>query len=223
MIDVFSIFYNHTNIIINTFMIGAFILNIIFAFIIIFMERRSTGAVWAWILILVFIPILGFIIYLLFGRQIQRDHIFRLDKDDKVKIESIVDEQLESLNNNTSSEFNNQIFRYKDMIQMLLHNNSAFLTNNNDISIYTDGKEKFNSLLKDIYNAKNYIHIQYYVFRNDKLGKSILSALEHKLEDGLEVKMLYDDMGSRSLSLKDFDNFRKKEGILKLSFLQNYL
>ncbi|WP_440857140.1 cardiolipin synthase [Staphylococcus shinii] len=218
MIDVFSIFYNHTNIIINILMIGAFVLNIIFAFIIIFMERRSPGAVWAWILILAFIPILGFIIYLLFGRQIQRDHIFRLNKDDKVKIESIVDEQLESLNNNDSSEFNNQIFKYKDMIQMLLHNNSAFLTTDNDISIYTDGKEKFNALIKDIYNAKNYIHIQYYIFRNDKLGKSILAALEHKLEEGLEVKMLYDDMGSRSLSLKDFDNFRKKGGHFEAFF-----
>ena len=97
MIDIFAITYNHTNVIINVILIGAFILNLIFAFTIIFMERRSAGSVWAWILVLGLIPILGFIVYLLFGRQIQREHIFSLDEEDKVGIEMIVNEQLEAL------------------------------------------------------------------------------------------------------------------------------
>lgn len=88
------------------------------------------------------------------------------------------------------------------MVQMLLYNNAAFLTTDNDISIFIDGKEKFDALIEDIYNAKDYIHIQYYIFRNDYLGKRILTALEHKLDEGVEVKMLYDDMGSRGLSIK---------------------
>ena len=69
-----------TNLIINIVLISAFILNLVFAFTIIFMERRQAGAIWAWILVLVFLPLIGFIIYLLFGRQIQRKHIFKLDK-----------------------------------------------------------------------------------------------------------------------------------------------
>ncbi|AYX90334.1 MULTISPECIES: cardiolipin synthase [Staphylococcus] len=218
MIDIFAITYNHTNVIINVILIGAFILNLIFAFTIIFMERRSAGSVWAWILVLGLIPILGFIVYLLFGRQIQREHIFSLDEEDKVGIEMIVNEQLEALKNDDFSKGNHQIVKFKDMVQMLLYNNAAFLTTDNDITIFVDGKEKFDSLIEDIYNAKDYIHIQYYIFRNDQLGKRILTALEHKLNEGVEVKMLYDDMGSRGLSIKDFKAFRKKGGLVEAFF-----
>ena len=149
MIDIFSIMFNHTNVIINIILIGAFILNLIFAFTIIFMERRSAGSIWAWLLVLVLIPILGFIIYLFIGRQIQRDHIFSLNDEDKIGIEMIVNEQLEALKNDDFSKGNHQIVKFKDMVQMLLYNNAAFLTTDNEISIYTDGKEKFDALLKN--------------------------------------------------------------------------
>lgn len=218
MIDIFSISYSHTNLIINVLLISAFILNLIFAFIIIFMERRSAGSIWAWVLVLVFIPVLGFIIYLLFGRQIQRTHIFSIDEKDKIGIEMIVKEQLEALKNDEFSKGNHQIVKFKDMVQMLLYNNAAFLTTDNNLKIFTDGKEKFDALIKDIYDAQDYIHIQYYIFRNDGLGNRILRALEQKLEEGLEVKMLYDDMGSRTLSLKDFKSFHKKGGQVEAFF-----
>ncbi|MBM2659611.1 cardiolipin synthase [Staphylococcus pseudoxylosus] len=218
MIDIFSMSLNYTNVVINIILITAFILNLIFAFTIIFMERRSAGSVWAWLLVLVLIPILGFIIYLFIGRQIQRDHIFSLDEDDKIGIEMIVSEQLEALKNDDFSKGNHQIVKFKDMVQMLLYNNAAFLTTDNEIKIFTDGKEKFDSLLKDIDEATDYIHIQYYIFRNDSLGERILNALEQKLEQGIEVKMLYDDMGSRGLSLKDFKSFRKNGGQVEAFF-----
>ena len=67
--------FSHSSLIINIILITAFILNLIFAFIIIFMERRSAGSIWAWLLVIVFLPIVGFILYLLLGRQIQRKHI----------------------------------------------------------------------------------------------------------------------------------------------------
>ncbi|MEC5302367.1 MULTISPECIES: cardiolipin synthase [Staphylococcus] len=218
MIEIFSMSLNYTNVVINIILITSFILNLIFAFTIIFMERRSAGSVWAWLLVLVLIPILGFIIYLFIGRQIQRDHIFSLDEDDKIGIEMIVNEQLEALKNDNFSKGNHQIVKFKDMVQMLLYNNAAFLTTDNEIKIFTDGKKKFNSLLKDIEEATDYIHIQYYIFRNDSLGKLILNALERKLEQGIEVKMLYDDMGSRGLSLKDFKSFRKNGGQVEAFF-----
>ncbi|WP_251942647.1 cardiolipin synthase [Staphylococcus sp. Marseille-Q5304] len=212
MVDIFAMLYSHTNIIINVILIGAFLLNVIFAFTIIFMERRSASSIWAWILVLFLLPILGFVIYLLFGRQIQRQQIFKIDREDQIGIEMIVNEQMESLKNDDFSKGNHQIVKYKDMVQMLLYNNAAFLTTDNEIKVFTDGADKFESLIDDIYAAKDYIHIQYYIFRNDQLSNRILTALEHKLDEGLEVRMLYDDMGSRTLKFKDFKNFRKKNG-----------
>ena len=206
------------NLVINIILIGLFILNLVFGFVIVFMERRSAGSIWAWLLVLVFLPVIGFILYLLLGRQIQRDHIFSLDEEDRIGLEAIVNEQLKALQTKEFSKGNHEIVKHKSMVQMLLYNNSAFLTTDNEMTIFTDGHEKFDALIKDIENATDYIHIEYYIFRNDKLGKRILAALEKKLEEGLEVKMLYDDMGSRGLTLKDFDEFRRMGGQVESFF-----
>ena len=156
MIELLSIALKHSNIILNSIFIGAFI-----AFTIIFMERRSANSIWAWLLVLVFLPLFGFILYLLLGRQIQRDQIFKIDKEDKKGLELIVDEQLAALKNENFSNSNYQIVKFKEMIQMLLYNNAAFLTTDNDLKIYTDGQEKFDDLIQDIRNATDYIHYHF--------------------------------------------------------------
>ena len=74
------------------------------------------------------------------------------------------------------------------MIQMLLYNNAAFLTTDNDLKVYTDGQEKFDDLIQDIRNATDYIHFQYYIIQNDELGRTILNELGKK-EQGVEVKI----------------------------------
>ncbi|MCE5091048.1 cardiolipin synthase [Staphylococcus devriesei] len=210
MIDLYSLSFSHSSLLINIILIVAFLLNLIFAFVIIFMERRSAGSIWAWLLVLVFLPVIGFMLYLLLGRQIQRDQIFKLKKEDCKGLEMIVDEQIEALESDDFSKGNHQIVKFKEMVRMLLFNNAAFLTTDNNIKIFTDGNAKFNSLIEDIKNAQDYIHIQYYIFKSDNLGRRILAALEKKLDEGLEVKMLYDDMGSRLLRKKDLKRFREK-------------
>lgn len=218
MLDMLVSYGFDLNAIMNYIFIGAFLLNLGFVFIIIFMERRSAGSIWAWILVLGLIPILGFILYLLFGRQIQRRSIFKLEEKDRIGLEQIVNQQLDLLRRDEFEADNPHIEHYKHMIQMLVYNNAAFYTNNNEIQMFTDGHDKFNQLKKDILNAKSYVHIQYYIFRNDTLGESILELLEQKLGEGLEIKMLYDDMGSRTLTLRDFKLFKEKGGKVEAFF-----
>ncbi|MBI5975503.1 cardiolipin synthase [Staphylococcus canis] len=218
MVDVLLSYQLDINKVMNYIFIGAFLLNLVFVFTIIFMERRSAGSIWAWILVLGLMPLLGFMIYLLFGRQIQRKSIFKLDRRDRKGLERIVNQQLDLLKKGEFDHDNPHIQKYNNMIQMLLYNNAAFYTNNNEIQLLTDGYAKFNQLKADIRKAKHYVHIQYYIFRNDELGESILTLLEEKLEEGLEVKMLYDDMGSRSLTLRDFKSFTAKGGKVEAFF-----
>ncbi|WP_209070911.1 cardiolipin synthase [Staphylococcus agnetis] len=198
--------------------IALFLLNISFVFTIIFMERRSAGSIWAWILVLSLFPILGFILYLLFGRQIQRKSIFKVSEKDQKGLTQLVNQQLKALKNDHFDPENPHVKKYKSMIRGLLYNNAAFYTNQNKIDVLLDGEQKFNQLKEDIRNAKLYIHIQYYIFRKDALGKSIIDLLEEKLEEGLEVKMLYDDIGSKGLSLRDLKSFKKKGGLVEAFF-----
>ncbi|RIL72677.1 cardiolipin synthase, partial [Staphylococcus devriesei] len=131
MIDLYSLSFSHSSLLINIILIVAFLLNLIFAFVIIFMERRSAGSIWAWLLVLVFLPVIGFMLYLLLGRQIQRDQIFKLKKEDCKGLEMIVDEQIEALESDDFSKGNHQIVKFKEMVRMLLFNNAAFLTTDN--------------------------------------------------------------------------------------------
>ena len=87
---------------------------------------------------------------------------------------------------------------------MNLNTSHAVLTQDNKVQIFNDGAEKFQSLIEDIYSAKDHIHIQYYIFKLDNLGQRILSALEKKAKQGVKVRILYDEMGSRGVKKTTF-------------------
>ncbi|MCL7582459.1 cardiolipin synthase, partial [Staphylococcus aureus] len=76
----------------------------------------------------------------------------------------------------------------------------------------------YDQVLKDIKNAKEYIHLEYYTFALDGLGKRILHALEEKLKQGLEVKILYDDVGSKNVKMANFDHFKSLGGEVEAFF-----
>ena len=70
--------------------------------------------------------------------------------------------------------------RFQSLILYNLNAAEAVLTDNNDIRIYTDGREKFDALIAEMNGAKNYIHLQYYIIRNDELWQEIEEVLTRK-------------------------------------------
>jgi cardiolipin synthase len=205
--------YINLYLLLDILLISLFIINIIFAISLIFLERRrSPQSVWAWLLILLFIPIVGFILYMLFGRTIYRQNLFQMDEEEQARLEGIVDDQLEKLQGR-GGEFPNAVTeRHEAFIHMMLKSHLTFLTDNNSVETFTNGREKFDRLLKDIRNAEDHIHLQYYIFRMDVIGGEIYDALVEKQKEGVAVKVLYDDLGSRSLSNRHFKELRKAGG-----------
>ena len=183
---------------------GILILNISLAIALIFLERRDASATWAWILVLFFIPILGFGIYLLFGRKLRKKTLFRWEGKNKIGIDKLIEFQMEAIEDDSFDFRLDDAMHYKELIVMHLHNNQAVLTQDNKVEIFIDGREKFDALLRDIEHAKDHIHIQYYIFRLDSLGQQIYQALLEKAKQGVKVRILYDDTGSRSLRKKHF-------------------
>ncbi|MFA7744552.1 cardiolipin synthase [Salinicoccus roseus] len=193
-------------------------INFLFAIGMIFLERRSAQSVWAWLFVLFFLPIIGFIIYILFGRKIYNQQIFALNEDDKVGLEHLVDDQLQELRDNRISFSNRVMDKHRKIIHMLLYNNQSFLTINNSIRTFTDGNEKFDHLLEDIRNARDHIHFQYYIFKLDGIGQRLYDALLEKQKEGVSVRILYDDIGSRALSLRNFRKLREAGGLVEAFF-----
>lgn len=193
-------------------------INFLLAIGLIFLERRSAQSIWAWLFVLFFLPIVGFILYMLFGRTIYRQEIFKLDEDDKVGLEHLVSEQLEEVEQGRLTFSSDVAEKHKKQIHMLLYNNQSFVTSNNDITTYTDMNDKFDQMLKDIAAAKDHIHFQYYILKMDDIGKRLYKALLKKQQEGVSVRILYDDIGSRSLSLRNFSDIKKAGGLVETFF-----
>ncbi|OJT80316.1 cardiolipin synthase, partial [Clostridioides difficile] len=97
-------------------------------------------------------PALGFILYIAFGRNISKQYV-RLKKDDKIIKSNILDTQVKL---QSTSEIDSDIHQHKDMIYALANSNNAHYTNNNDVWIYAESSQFFNSLLEEtLKKAKN--------------------------------------------------------------------
>lgn len=183
-----------------TFLLGFLLIaNIALAFTIIFLERKNVSSTWAWLMVLFFIPILGFFLYLLFGRKLSK-HIFTWDTKSRLGVEREVQKQIDIIKQD-KLPYKQEILReYKDLYYLHLKHNDAIYSQNNDVTLFTDGNEKFNALLDDLEQAQDHIHMLYYIIRHDRLGNKIANVLIKKAQEGVDVRFLYDDMGSRSLS-----------------------
>ena len=194
------------------------ILNIFLAIALIFLERRDATSTWAWLMVLFFIPFFGFFIYLMFGRRLREKQLFRWEGRSKIGIDQLINYQMSSIEDNTLEFRHPEMEKYKDMIYLHLRNNDAVLTQDNHVDIFNDGTEKFAALIEDLESAKDHIHFQYYIFRLDELGKQIREVLTRKAKEGVEVRLLFDDMGSRGVYKRHFQQLIRYGGKVEAFF-----
>lgn len=174
-----------------------FIINIIFSLLIIFFQRRNPTTVWAWLLLLYFLPVFGFILYLIFAQNFRKERMFKA-KEIEGELKYAVRRQEESIFRKKLRLRDPELERFKRLILYNLNEGEAVLTDNNDVRIFTDGEDKFRELIYELDHAKRYIHLQYYIIRDDELWKEIEEVLIRKVRQGVKVRVLFDSMGCRS-------------------------
>src|SRR5699024_5475043 len=152
-----------------------FFVNIILAFAIIFFERQSPSTTWAWLMVLVFLPIVGFILYLIFNQNFSRKKMFYWPDQEKIGIKEKIAEQIEAIKNGSFPFRNANSAAYKDNIYMHLVNDEALFTQDNEVDIYTDGREKFDALLQDIEHARSEEHTSELQSRFDLVCRLLLA------------------------------------------------
>lgn len=141
-----------------------------------------------------------------------------MEGSEKTRSKRKIDTQVKELSENTYPFLNPSSRKHFDLIYMHLMNNGALLSEDNDVTLFTDGQEKFSSLIKDIQEAKLFIHMQYYIIKNDRLGKEVIAELTKKAQQGVKVRVLYDELGSRGLTKKAFQELRKAGGEVEVFF-----
>lgn len=150
----------------------------------------------AYIIALVFFPFLGLLVYYLFGQEYRKSKIFNRKHILNQKIIKDLNKDLE-LTNQELDELEDSFLDDKiRLVRLLQKGDKAPLTRNNSVKIIKNGEVKFKYLFKDLKAAKNHIHLEYYIIKDDEIGTELLNILCDKAKKGVTVRLSVDDVGA---------------------------
>lgn len=174
------------------------------------MDNRQPAKTMAWMLVLTFIPMLGIILYFFFGQTTRKERKiwqYSMDQLTKHSMLEFVEQKRLHLPN-----------EYRELIKLFMNQNWVLPFKNNETEIYTSGYEFFPSLLMEIGKAEHHIHLDTFIIASDPLGQIVADALIDKARQGVEVRVIYDDVGSWKTKNRFFDRMRA-EGIEVYAFM----
>jgi cardiolipin synthase len=175
-----------------------FLLSLMCVGTVVFFERKNPASSLAWVMVLVFLPVLGFVAYLFVGNG------FRISRKRKYQSKALSDAVYNNLirqhlNIADALKF---IETHQDMARLLTclhHEGNAIYTCDNQVEVFTRGEDMFPRMIEDIKNARDHVHLLYFIFNTDRLGCEIAEILTAKARSGVEVRIIYDSVGSRRI------------------------
>lgn len=184
----------------NWFLLAAiiYVCLVIFVCLRILYDINSTSKTFAYLLVTIFFPGIGMLIYFAVGANYRKDKLYskKIVTDNKILEE--VHNKIYHESEKTLDTGEREVRSHKKLARMLLNDNSP-LTGNNEVKLLLNGENKFPEVLQALKNAQHHIHIQYYIFENDNIGNQIKDVLIERAAAGVKVRFIYDDFGSRSI------------------------
>lgn len=174
------------------------------------LDNRTPAKTMAWGLLLIFLPVIGIVIYFFFGQNIRRERYISQHSMDLLTERSLLG-FMEQKDLHVPEE-------QKTLVQQFASQNRALPFKNNEVEVITEGYLFFHTLLNDIANATQSIHINTYIFDDDELGQMIADTLIDKAKEGVEVRLIYDDVGSWKVKNAFWERMRKG-GVIVHAFM----
>ncbi|HLO60626.1 MAG TPA: cardiolipin synthase [Bacteroidales bacterium] len=172
-------------------------------------DTRSSSKTLAYLLLAIFVPVGGMIFYFVFGINYHKRLIYSKKLvEDEVQL-SEVNRKTVSLSARNLKRNAQAIGNGQSLVSLLMNDGLSPLTSGNKVTLLVNGEEKFPELLRAIENATHHIHLEYYIYEDDKIGNEIKNALIRKASEGVEVRMIYDDFGSSSIRGDLVDELRE--------------
>lgn len=164
------------------------------------MDNRHPVKTMAWAMVIYFVPVAGLVLYLFFGLNTRREKLISQRSLDQLTRRSML-----GFVDQTDMQVPE---RYKQMVELFVNENSSLPFKNNKVELFTNGYSFFLSLIADIGRARHHIHVDVYIFENDALGRLVRDVLIDKARQGVEVRVIYDDVGSWSTDSEFFEQMR---------------
>ena len=178
--------------------------------LVVLMENRQPVKTMAWLMVLGFLPFVGFILYLFFGKNTRKEKY-------------ISKHSLDLLTRQSMSHFAEQSQlripeEHAELVRQFANQRVALPFNDNELEVYTDGYAFFPALIRAIRSAKYHVHLITYIFDDDALGQLLADTLIDKVREGVVVRVIYDDVGCWRVRDRFFKRMRK-EGVKVHSFM----
>ena len=165
-----------------------YIINFIIVFDLVFKKKEKPAKIIGWLMVLMFIPYLGFIFYILLGinwrKTVLNEH-FSPDMADFI--------------NRSLKEYRGD---FESLAKLVSNNNGSPMFLYNEVQLYKSGEEMWGDLINDINNAKHHVHLEFYIVKSDEIGKRIFDACKKASERGVKVRVVMDKLGGRFFSKK---------------------
>src|SRR5690606_37176120 len=163
-------------------------------------------------MVLLFLPFLGMLLYLLFRQPYKKNEKRHASDASISDLQALTVRQMAEVDEGSFGYPSVVAKEWQHLIRMNLKSETSPFSQNNRLQIFSDSKRKFEALFKDIEAAKIHVHLEYYIINNDDIGKRLLQLLTKKVEEGVQVLVLYDDIGSKSLPCNFFNAFEQAGG-----------
>jgi len=190
---------------------SAYWITLIGVVLVVVLDNRNPIKTISWVLVLFFLPYVGIFLYIFFGQRYRKQKIIT-----KKSIRSIENNPAYLYEELDPSQYPPECV---GLIKMLRINNSHPVFSGNSVKLFTSGREKFDTLFEDIRNARKHIHLDYYIIDECKIGYELQQLLIEKAKEGVEVRLIYDDMGSWRTPKRFFKEM-KSAGVQVHSFLK---
>ena len=166
------------------------------------LENRNPVKSFSWLLVLVFLPVLGLFLYILLGQNYRKRKIISQKSIQRITRRPSASFDIDQLSNEHMDQ------QFIKLSSMLKKNSEAEGYAYNKIEIFSKGEEIFQSMFEAIRNATNHIHIEFFIFEDDKLSNELRELLIQKSREGVRVRMIYDYVGSINLSSRYLHSLR---------------
>lgn len=184
---------------------------ILFTIVIVLLDNRNPVKTMAWVLVLVFLPVVGLAFYFFFGRNTRKERLISKKGFSRLSKRPMAEYQAqEALGDFTGR---NQLIPFFHRVS------NALPFEGNDVQVFTDGYSMYQELFRRIAKAKHHIHLEFYIFEDDAVGRLLRDLLIDKAREGVSVRLLYDDVGCWDVNPMFYDEMLC-EGIEVRSFLK---
>ncbi|HVY76390.1 MAG TPA: cardiolipin synthase [Puia sp.] len=165
-------------------------------------DTRTTSKALSYLLFAIFVPFFGMLIYFLFGTNYRKRKIYSKKLTQNDRLAERMKSEIYQSSRQTFAECDASVESNRQLAYMLLKETTSPLTSGNSVRLLVNGENKFPEVLQALKEAKRHIHIEYYIFEDEEIGRQIAEILIERALAGVEVRFIYDDFGSRSIRKK---------------------